>query len=132
MGGKGSKIFTHEQMVNELRPKLDSLTERDRCLFDHAVCEVSRESGKLNLKSFRVSINFRDTAPVSIETEENPTSRLVISYDGHNKPQSIWEIESKTRIVYRLMNRMAEDFLQWLKEFTLGLVGSANRMITQS
>ncbi|XP_060557382.1 uncharacterized protein LOC132717828 [Ruditapes philippinarum] len=131
MGGKGSKIFSHEEMIEEMRPTLDSLTERDRRLFDHAVCEVCRESGKLNLKSFRISINFKDIDAVSCESEENPKSLLAISYDGYGRPQSIWERESKTRIVYRLMNRMAEDFLQWLKEFTLQLAGSTNRMITQ-
>ncbi|XP_060578629.1 uncharacterized protein LOC132735668 [Ruditapes philippinarum] len=130
MGGKVTKIFTHEQMIEEMRPKLDSLTEKDRRLFDHAVCEVSRESGKLRLQSFRISINFHDTDPVSFESEEDPKSRLVVSYDGYGNPQSIWERESKTRIVYRLMDSMAEDFLNWFREFTLRLAGSSNRMIT--
>jgi hypothetical protein len=129
---KVTKIFSQEQMVKELRPKLVSLTERDSSLFDHAVCAVSRESGKLNLESFRISINFKDTDPVSCETEENPKSMLVVSYDGYGNPQSIWERESKARIVYRLMFGTAVDFIEWLKEFTLRLAGSANRMITQS
>ena len=109
-----------------MKPQINNLTDRDRRLFDHAVTRVSEESGKLNLKDVKVSINFVDREHLTLANSSKPKNCFVVSYDGEGKPQGIWETESFERITYRLITMSINDFFRWVNNLTIAAVGKAN------
>lgn len=121
MGNESSKVpsqrvLTYTDLVEEMKPRLEQLTERDRNLFDFAVTAVSRESKKMKLESVRICINFLDTYPTCIKSEDNPKNGFVVSYDGSGGFSGEWETESTKRYVFRILSTSISDFFSWLGE----------------